>query len=392
MMERIKIIFYKEVKDNVRDRRTLAGALLYPLIGPIMLAFVFTLLGRTSSNEADKLLSMPVVGAENAPALVQFLKQHGAKIKPPPADPEAAVQTGDHEVVLIIPENYQKAFSAGRVAAVQLVKDDSRGAAQPSIRRAQALLRAYSAQIGSLRLLARGVHPGVISPLAIEELNVATPQSQAANFLNMLPYFIVFSIFIGGMYLAIDATVGERERGSLEPLLINPAARSELILGKLCATLVFTAVAIIETLLGFFVMMNVLHTESLGVKISLHINTLGILFLISIPMMLLACSLQMIIATNTKGFRDALNSLSLLMMIPALPGLFLVFVPVKEKLWMMLIPIFGQQLLINQVMRGEILNKVNLFGSAIVTIAAGVLLTHFAIRMYKRESILFRRQ
>jgi sodium transport system permease protein len=391
MMERIRIIFYKEVKDNVRDRRTLAGALLYPLIGPIMLAFIFTLLGRTSSNEADKLLSLPVIGAENAPALVQFLEQHGAVIKPPPADPEAAVQAGDHEVVLIIPENYQEAFGTGRSVAVQLVKDGSRGAAQSSIRRARALLRAYSSQIGSLRLLARGIHPGITSPLAIEELNVATPQSQAANFLNMLPYFIVFSIFIGGMYLAIDTTVGERERGSLEPLLINPAARSELILGKLAATLVFTAVAIIETLLGFFVMMNVLHTESLGVTISLHINTLGILFLISIPMMLLACSLQMIIATNTKGFRDALNSLSLLMMIPALPGLFLVFVPVKEKLWMMLIPIFGQQLLINQVMRGEILNRIHLYGSAAVTIASGVLLTVLAIRMYKRESILFGR-
>ena len=250
---------------------------------------------------------------------------------------------------------------------------------------------AYSRQIGSLRLLARGVHPSVTSSLAIEELNVATPQSQAANFLNMLPYFIVFSIFIGGMYLAIDTTVGERERGSLEPLLINPAARSELILGKLGATLVFTAIAMVETLIGFYVMLHFLHTESLGVKLSLHINTLWVLFLISIPMMLLACALQMIIATNTKGFREALNSLSLMMMIPALPGLFLVFVPVKEKLWMMMIPIFGQQLLINQVMRGEIINWIHIIASAGVTIAAGVLLTLFAIRMYKRESVLFGR-
>ncbi len=390
-MERIKIIFYKEVKDNLRDRRTLAGALAYPLFGPILLAFVFTLVGHTSARESENLLPLPVVGSENAPALVQFLEQNGAAIKPPPSDPEAAVQAGDNDIVLIIPKNYREDFNAGHSASVQLVMDDSRGSAQPSIRRARTLLTAYSRQIGSLRLLARGIHPGVTSALAIEELNVATPQSQAANFLNMLPYFIVFSLFIGGMYLAIDTTVGERERGSLEPLLINPVARSELILGKLSATLVFTVIAIVETLVGFYLMLNFLPTESLGVKISLSFGTLWILFLISIPMMLLASSLQMIVATNTRGFREALNSLSFLMMIPALPGLFMVFVPIKGKLWMMLIPIFGQQLLINQAMRGEILNWIHVLASAAATIAVGVLLTNVAIRMYERERILFGR-
>jgi len=391
MIERIKIIFCKEVRDNLRDRRTLAGALAYPLFGPILLAFVFTLVGHTSSREAEKLLPLAVMGAENAPALVQFLEQNGAIIMPPPADPEAAVQAGDHDVVLIIPKHYPANFNLGRSAAVQLVVDDSRGSAQSSIRRARSMIAAFSGQIGSLRLLARGVHPGVTSALAIEVLDVSTPQSQAAGFLNMLPYFIVFSLFIGGMYLAIDTTVGERERGSLEPLLINPAARSELILGKLSATLLFTVIAIVETLLGFYFMLSVLHTESLGVKISLGFGTLGILFLISIPMMLLAASLQMVIATNTRGFREALNSLSFMMMIPALPGLFMVFVPIKEKLWMMLIPIFGQQLLINQAMRGEILNWIHVVASAVATIAAGVLLTNVAIRMYKRERILFGR-
>jgi len=390
-MERIRIIFYKEVRDNLRDRRTLAGALAYPLLGPVLLALVYIMVGHTSSMEAEKLLSLPVVGAENAPALVQFLKQNGAEIKPPPEDPEAAVQAGDHEIVLIIPETYGKEFSAGRSASVQLVIDDSRSSSQPSISRARRMLHAYSSQIGTLRLLARGVHPSVTSALAIEEVDMATPQSQAAGLMNMMPYFIVFSLFIGGMYLAIDTTVGERERGSLEPLLINPAARSELILGKLSATLVFTVVAIVETLVGFYVMLNFVPTEALGVKISLDYGILWILFLICIPMMLLASSLQMIVATLTKGFREALNYLSFMMIIPALPGLFLVFMPVKEKLWMMLIPIFGQQLLINQAMRGDVLNWIHLFASAAMTIVVGVLLTFVAIRMYERERVLFGR-
>jgi sodium transport system permease protein len=390
-MERIKIIFSKEVRDNLRDRRTLSGALVYPLIGPILLALVYAIMGHTASTQADKSLPLPVVGAENAPALVQFLQQNNAQIMPAPEDPEAEVQSGNHDIVLIIPKDYRKDFSAGHSATVQLVMDESRGSAQSSIRRARALLESYSRQIGSLRLLARGVHPAVTSALAIEEVDVATPQSQAATLLNMLPYFIVFSLFIGGMYLAIDTTVGERERGSLEPLLINPAARSELVLGKLGATLVFTIVAVVETLLAFYVMLNVLPTESLGVKISLHTNTLWIIFLIVIPVMLLTSSLQMIVATFTRGFKEAQNYLGFMMIIPALPGMFLAFVPVKVKLWMMLIPIFAQQLLINQALRGEVLDWIQTLVSAIVTIAVGVVLTVLAIRMYERERVLFGR-
>jgi sodium transport system permease protein len=390
-MERIKIIFSKEVRDNLRDRRTLSGALVYPLIGPILLALVYAIMGHTASTQADKSLPLPVVGAENAPALVQFLQQNNAQIMPAPEDPEAEVQSGNHDIVLIIPKDYRKDFSAGHSATVQLVMDESRGSAQSSIRRARALLESYSRQIGSLRLLARGVHPAVTSALAIEEVDVATPQSQAATLLNMLPYFIVFSLFIGGMYLAIDTTVGERERGSLEPLLINPAARSELVLGKLGATLVFTIVAVVETLLAFYVMLNVLPTESLGVKISLHTNTLWVIFLIVIPVMLLTSSLQMIVATFTRGFKEAQNYLGFMMIIPALPGMFLAFVPVKVKLWMMLIPIFAQQLLINQALRGEVLDWIQTLVSAIVTIAVGVVLTVLAIRMYERERVLFGR-
>jgi sodium transport system permease protein len=390
-MERIKIIFSKEVRDNLRDRRTLSGALVYPLIGPILLALVYAIMGHTASTQAEKSLPLPVVGAENAPALVQFLRQNNAQIMPAPVDPEAEVQSGNHDIVLIIPKDYGKDFSAGHSATVRLVVDESRGSAQSSTRRARAMLESYSRQIGSLRLLARGVHPAVTSALAIEEVDVATPQSQAATLLNMLPYFIVFSLFIGGMYLAIDTTVGERERGSLEPLLINPAARSELVLGKLGATLVFTIVAVVETLLAFYVMLNVLPTESLGVKISLHTDTLWVIFLIVIPVMLLTSSLQMIVATFTRGFKEAQNYLGFMMIIPALPGMFLAFVPVKVKLWMMLIPIFAQQLLINQALRGEVLDWIQTLVSAIVTIAVGVVLTVLAIRMYERERVLFGR-
>ena len=125
MIERITIVFRKEVTDNMRDRRTLAGALFYPLLGPLLMALMFTVLGRTISTQAEKPLDLPVVGAENGPALIQFLEQNGAEIQPGPEDPEACVRAGDCDVVLVIPPGYKEDFSAGRPATVRLVVDDS---------------------------------------------------------------------------------------------------------------------------------------------------------------------------------------------------------------------------------------------------------------------------
>ncbi len=391
MIERIRIIFAKEVVDNLRDRKTLVGSLFYPLLGPLIMALLFTVLGQTITTKSESPLDLPVVGAKYAPALIQFLEQNGAAILPGPSDPEAEVRAGNQDVVLVIPEDYAQDLQAGRPATARLVVDLSRQSAAVSIRRAQNLLDAYGRQIGALRLLARGIDPNTVQALAIEETDVATPQSQAALFLNILPYFIIFSVFIGGMYLVIDTVAGERERGSLEPLLINPVARGEFILGKLCATLVFTVASVIETLIGFYIMLNVLPTESFGVQISIGWETLWTIFLIAIPMMLLAAALQMIIATFTKSFKEAQNYLSILPLIPALPGMVLVFMPLKIKLWMMLIPTFGQQLLINQVMRGETLDPVHLVVSAAFTVLVGVEFVLIAIKLYQSERFVFGR-
>ncbi len=391
MFERIGIVFRKELTDNLRDRRTLMGALFYPLLGPVLMLLLFNVIATQFSEQSQAVLRLPVAGAEHAPGLVQFLEQNGAEILPAPANPEEEVRLGNYDVVLIIPADYGDDFSAGRPATVRLVMDTSRQTASVMIDRATRLLEAYSAQIGALRLVARGVSPTVSQALAIEETDVATPQSQAASFLNLMPYFMIFSVFIGGTGVAIDATAGERERGSLEPLLINPVARGELVLGKLGAVIVFTLASVIETLLGFAVMLNFVSLEQFGLRVSLDPRAMASIFLLAVPMMLLAASLQIIIATFTRSYKEAQNYLSFLPLIPALPGMFLAFLPIKAELWTMLIPTFGQQLLINQLMRGEPVSALNVTVSALVTLAAALVLIFVATRLYEREQVVLGR-
>ncbi len=388
-MNRIQTIFQKEITDNLRDRRSLLSALLYPLLGPAILIAIFYAIGNLANEQSEKPLNLPVIGAENAPNLVEFLRQANVAIQPPPADAEALVREGELDVVLVIPNGFGAALTSGEPAPVRLILDESRQSASQSIDRVRTLLGAYNNQIGRMRLAARGVSPIVVDVLAIETVDLSTPQSQVANLLNLVPYFIIFSIFMGGMYLAIDTTAGEKERGSLEPLLTTPATHADLVLGKMGATLVFTAVAVVETVVGFILGVNLLPLEQMiGVKISLTPQlALGILALAA-PMMLLASALQMIVATATKGTKEAQTYLGFLPMIPAMPGMFLAFFPVKPELWNMAIPTFGQQILINRLMRGEGIAPLHVALNTTVTILVSLLLVWVAIRLYGREKLV----
>src|SRR5690606_21661061 len=306
-LQRIWIIFSKEVTDNLRDRRSIFSALASSLIGPALILLLIVILGRSVfSDPFDNPLEVAVSGAENAPDLIQFLEQAGARINPAPEDPENAVRNGDVELVLIIPEGYARQFASGQPATIRVVLDTSRQSALATVERARSLIEGYSQQTAVMRLMARGIHPAVITPLAVEQIDVSTPESQSLIFLNMLPYFVIFGIFLGGMYVIIDTTAGERERGSLEPLLINPAARWEFVAGKLLASVPFAIATLIFTLLAFWAAFNLFPVEEyIGMQLSINGRALVNIFLLSLPMIVLASALQMIIATFTRSFKEA---------------------------------------------------------------------------------------
>ena len=392
-MQPIWVVFQKEVVDNLRDRRTLGSAIFGALLGPLLILLLIIILGQAFFKEgSDKALVLPVIGAERAPNLVQFLEQQNATLVPGPADPETAVRNGDVELVLVILEDYPADFSAGRPAAVQIVADSSRQSASLAVNRTRGLLDAYSRQIGALRLVARGVSPAVIQPLTIQNVDTATPQSQVLIFLNALPYFLMFALFSGGAGVIIDSTAGERERGSLEPLLINPATRRAVVLGKLLAALPFAGGVLLITLAAYAVIFNLIPLEDfIGFRLSIDPLALASIFLVCLPMIVLASALQMIIATFARNFKEAQTYVGFLPLIPALPGLGLAFIPLKAELWTMLIPTFGQQLLINQLMRAEPISTVNVLISAVVTLLLAILLIAVSIRLYEREQIVLAR-
>ncbi len=389
-MKRIAIVFTKELIDNLRDDRSIWGTLGYALFTPALILLLIVVMGRFMRGEADKALMLPVAGRENAPALVLFLEQNNVILQDAPINPQEAVQNGEVDIVLVIPDDYGENFSTGQPAAVQIIADNSRTAAIPNTLRAQGLITQYGQQIGALRLLARGINPSIVYAVVVEEVNVATPQSQSLVFLNMLPYFLVMVVFLGGAAVIIDTTAGERERNSLEPLLINPIKRWEVVLGKLLASLPFATTTILVALGGFAAVFNLFPIEHfMGVQVSVDIGVLVAIFFVCLPMMLLAGALQMIIATFTHTYKEAQNYVNWLPLFPALPGLLLAFMPVKATVQTMLIPLYSQQVLINQLLRGESVTPLNVIVSIIATLGVSLILILIAIRLYNREEILF---
>jgi sodium transport system permease protein len=383
------VVLRKEVLDSLRDRRTLALVLFFPVFGPMVLAGTLSLVSREARSVDEKPVALPVVAAERAPNLMAFLVERGVEVKPPPADPAAAVRLSDADVVLEIPADHAEALRAGRPAPVRLYLDESRRSSHSAVARVKALLEGYSRRIGVQRLVLRGVHPAAATALAVEEVDLATPQSRAAMLLSMLPYFLVMALFMGGMSVAIDATAGERERQSLEALLLHPAPRSAVVLGKLLAAAAFAGVALLETTIGFGFVPLLVPMEALGFSMRLDPAVLVRILVLMLPLLFLVVAFILLVASRARTFRAAQSSVSFMMLVPATPGIVLGLVPIKLKLWMLLIPAFGDQLLVNRLLRGEPVEAGHMALCMASTLLWAVAVTALTVRAFNDERFLF---
>ncbi|MDZ4811864.1 MAG: ABC transporter permease [Pseudomonadota bacterium] len=381
-------IFLKEVRENLRDRKTVLNALVIgPLIGPVLIGLILSVVVSRETKRADKPLELPVIGAEHAPNLINYLRTQNITIEPGPSNPERAVRDQEEDVVLRIDDRFDESWRKGDTAPLDLVFDSSHQDADRARRRVENAVDNYSRQVGALRLVARGIHPVVARPISVVDRDQASPEAKGGVFLSFLPYTLILGAFMGGMYLAIDTTAGERERQSLEPLLANPVPRWKIMAGKLLATAGFALMSLLLTLLAFAVITPMLPLDKLGLKFNLGMVIFAKMLLVLTPVVILAASVQTLIAANAKSYREAQSWLGLLTLIPAIPSMLLMVIPVKPALWMFAVPLLGQHLSIMKLVRAE-----SIAGAEwAALLASGLLLSGivalFAARIYNRESL-----
>ncbi|MEP7041457.1 MAG: ABC transporter permease [Dokdonella sp.] len=381
-------VFWKEVRENLRDRRTIINTLLTgPLFAPLVFVLIINTAVTREIEKADKPLPLPVIGAERAPNLIDALKQRGVEIKPAPDDPERAVRDTDADVVLRIPPTYAEAWNKGEPAQVELIYDQSQRDAQGSVGRLRALLESYGQRTGTLRLVARGLSPDVIRPLAVADRDQSTAQSRSGTMFGMLPYFFILGVFVGGMALAIDTTAGERERQSLEPLLVNPVSRNQILAGKLAATSVFALTTLLISIVAFSVAGQFLPTEKLGMTLEIGPRFAVLTLFAMLPLVFLLATLQTLAAAFAKSFREAQTYLSLLMFVPVIPTLMLSVFPIKTQAWMYTVPLMGQQIAITRLLRGDAVGMMQLGLCFGCTAVAALLMYLVTAQIYRSERL-----
>ncbi|MFT5139388.1 MAG: sodium transport system permease protein [Lysobacterales bacterium] len=389
-MKGLFTVFKKEVRENLRDRKAVFNSvLLPPLLFPVLFIGLAYFATSKQIERAELVLEVPVVGAEYAPNLVEYLQQQGMVVQEAPDDPEGMVKSQQAPIVIRIPEKFGEQWAAGTPAVIEVIADPSRRESETPLRRVRNLLQIYGAQIGSMRLQLRGISPNLSSPLLVKDVDLSTPKSRGLLMMIFLPYMLMITAFTGGIHLAIDSTAGEKERKSLEPLLINPVPRWQIMSGKMLATIVFGFASLTLTLLSFRIALPYMPTGSLGIDLTLDFKTVAGILLVVGPVSVLAAALLTMLATFAKSFREAQSYMGLVIMIPMIPSIIFMANPVKPETWMMGIPMFSQNLLIGEFVRGEVVPGLWLAMSLGGTLAIGLVLATFAATLFNRPRVVF---
>ena len=388
----LRIVFKKEWRDAWRDKRSLRLAFLTPIYFVVVfVASVFFIIHLQSqaTGKGSEPVQLSVLGAENLPSLMAWLQEQGIEIKPVGDDAYEQVQQKKLPYALIIPKEAQQEFATGESVAAWLVFDASNNKILTSIGFIKQHIWSWNSRMGSLRLLSRGISPAIASPIALRDMNIASDQKMGFLVMASLPMFLVLSIFIASIGFTADMTAGERERRSLESLLITPANSAAIIVGKWSVCLMLTMVVLLVELILLAIAFAFIPFNQLGLRVDVSLlDLLGIFAALS-SLAVIAVSLQQLIAIFARSFKDAQTYMSLIIFIPMLPMVYTMMNPGVNEPWFVWTPILGHQAAIKNLLLGEYFNPWSLLQFWVVAIPVAVALLGFTASQLRKPSIVY---
>lgn len=388
MMSTLMTVMRKELRDLSRDRRTLLLTLLFgPLLYPVLLLGMGKLAESRVRTQIEQPLQIPTIGADNAPNLVRFLAAQGLNAAPAPKDLAEAIRSQQIDVALRISDDFGKDWADGKPALVEVIQDSTRRAAEVPSARLEAALATYNGQIGALRLMARGIDAQVARPLDVARQDLASAEAKRGMILSMLlPVLLTLTSFIGGAYLVMDATAGERERQSLEPLLATPGSRSAIVSGKIAAACVVGFVSLLLTLVAFKVSAQI-APGNIGRQFNMNVGSMLQMLLVMLPMLMIGTSLLTFLSAAAKSMKEAQSHMTWLMLLPMMPGYALVAYPLKSELWQYAVPFLSQNQMLLKVIRHEPITPAVWAIYLAASLGLAALLWFAAVRRYHNERL-----
>lgn len=371
-MNQALIVFFKELRDAVRDHRTLLRLALPALLtGPLMLAVISGLIASFEAQAERR--EVMVAGMDHAPSLINFIERQNYTIKAAPADYEQQLRKSQiTEPVLVLPKDFEAQIAKGEPAVVEVVSDSANQRARAGVGSVKGLLYAFNHERAGLTLMLRGVSGEMLTPLDIEERDLASIQARASQITGMLPMFVMMAVLYGALTAALDSTAGERERGSLEPLLMNPVPHGALVLGKWGAVALLGLAVAALTSVGFIPAQWLIRSDSLQAMFQFGWWEALAFWLLQIPMAAGISAVLMAFAIRSKTFKEAQAGSSVVMMAVSLTPLVTIMNPGAEAPWHYWVPGLGQNALMLLVLKGEALRWTQVLPSFIVGAAMTV--------------------
>ena len=346
-------VFRKEWMDALRDRRTLLVVLASSvLLGPLLLLALSTLVADLEARSEQR--EVVVAGIEHAPGLKNYLERQTWQVKAAPANYETLLRGARlGEPVLVVPAGFEAALFNGEVPELLLVSDSANAQSQSGVPRVVGLLRGYMQERVSLSLALRGVSPELLAPLTVQERDLAGTQTRAAQFTSMLAFFVLLAVVSGALNAALDSTAGERERGSLEPLLMNPVTAVALVVGKWGAVAAISMLIAVLSCLSFLPGQWLLRSDRLQAMFQFDWMEVGLFLVVLLPFAAAASAVLMAVAIRCKSFKEAQANSTVVVMAVTLLPLVSVFNQTGEKAWHFFVPALAQNTLMLRVLKGE---------------------------------------
>lgn len=396
----------KEIVSTFRDRRALTSNLLIPLLlMPVVMMGLPLLMGGLFAREAVSVTPVAVEGHTALPTELNtmFAAQNlEAQVS---SDALMAVQDGDFQVGLIVPEDFAELLAASQIPELTIVSRAGNMSSELAAGKLGGAITAYQQLVVQDRLAGVGLDPSVLTPIAMQMVDASTEQQRASGMMGwIIPFFIAMWALAGGQMTAIDATAGEKERGTMEALLVAPVRRGEVVVGKWLATTAFgmmaAAMAVVGFLLGGALMRGVVlprldegadeMVAMMGGSLAISFGTVMELFISAVLLAGFIAALLIAVALFARSFKEAqsyLAPMSFIMVIPAVALQFRDFFDLGT--WVYAVPILNGLLVMFDTIRGAS-EPMGLVITWISTIAATALLLMFAYRSFQRESVIFR--
>ena len=392
MLTHIANIWRKELMDTIRDKKAFRQALLVPLLVGIAYAVMNPLLISLVQSKAGNPLAIPTQGLAYAdPTLVSVLAKFDITLVSFDGDMTTAIASGQQAAGLIIPPGFKENIDAQQPVTLRLLLNPTTGGpfgGSFSGERLESAINAYNQLVARSRLEQVDIDPQLLTPVGMDTQDLSTPAQRAGLLASfMLPILVGVVVVQGGLFIAIDVTAGEKERHTLEALLVTPTTDAEIFLGKLAAVFTMSTFPIVLTLMGYWAASNLLPASMTDGAVLPIAVVLGAIVL-TLPLALFVNVVLMIISIRTKTFKDAQSSAVPVNLGVVFTAMAAAFAP-PTSASLFLIPVYGTSAVIGSLAVGGTVAWQHIAFSVGGSLAAVLVGVFFALKLFNRERLLY---